>query len=151
MGLINGLVKAGIAKKLFDEARKPQNQAKVKRLLAQLQSGKSAPELIRAASCDPATCTARRAGRPRDAQRCVLRSGHSGSWRRRTYGHAAGRRQPRDVKRRSSLSSTADSSRRQAMSGIRTVVLPSVARSRSRSRSAAVGSAGRAASRRPPC
>jgi hypothetical protein len=40
MGLINGLVKAGIAKKLFDEARKPQNQAKAKRLLAQLQSGR---------------------------------------------------------------------------------------------------------------
>ncbi len=38
MGLINGLVKAGIAKKLFDEARKPQNQAKAKQLLAQLQS-----------------------------------------------------------------------------------------------------------------
>ncbi len=40
MGLINGLVKAGIAKKLFDEARKPQNQAKAKRLLAQLQRGR---------------------------------------------------------------------------------------------------------------
>ena len=39
MGLISGLVKAGIAKKLFDEARKPQNQAKAKQLLAQLQSG----------------------------------------------------------------------------------------------------------------
>ena len=38
MGLINGLVKAGIAKKVFDEARKPQNQAKAKQLLAQLQS-----------------------------------------------------------------------------------------------------------------
>ncbi len=40
MGLINGLVKAGIAKKLLDEARKPQNQAKAKQLLAQLQQGK---------------------------------------------------------------------------------------------------------------
>ena len=40
MGLISGPVKAGIAKKLFDEARKPQNQAKTKQLLAQLQSGK---------------------------------------------------------------------------------------------------------------
>ncbi len=39
MGLINGLVKAGIAKKLLDEARKPQNQAKAKQLLAQLQGG----------------------------------------------------------------------------------------------------------------
>ncbi|CAA9351183.1 MAG: hypothetical protein AVDCRST_MAG16-2374 [uncultured Frankineae bacterium] len=38
MGLINGLVKAGIAKKIFDEARKPQNQAKAKRLIAQLQN-----------------------------------------------------------------------------------------------------------------
>ena len=40
MGLLNGLVKAGIAKKLFDEARKPQNQAKAKQLLAQLQNSK---------------------------------------------------------------------------------------------------------------
>ena len=38
MGLINGLVKAGIAKKLIDEARKPKNQAKARQLLAQLQS-----------------------------------------------------------------------------------------------------------------
>ncbi len=36
MGLINGLVKAGIAKKIFDEARKPQNQAKAKELFAKL-------------------------------------------------------------------------------------------------------------------
>jgi len=35
MGLVSGLVKAGIAKKLFDEARKPQNQAKAKQLFAQ--------------------------------------------------------------------------------------------------------------------
>ena len=38
MGLINGLVKAGIAKKVIDEARKPQNQAKAKQLIAQLQA-----------------------------------------------------------------------------------------------------------------
>jgi hypothetical protein len=38
MGLISSLVKAGIAKKLYDEARKPQNQAKARQLLAQLQS-----------------------------------------------------------------------------------------------------------------
>ncbi len=38
MGLLNGLVKAGIAKKVFDEARKPQNQAKAKLLFAQLQA-----------------------------------------------------------------------------------------------------------------
>jgi hypothetical protein len=38
MGLINGLVKAGIAKKVFDEARKPHNQAKAKELFAKLQS-----------------------------------------------------------------------------------------------------------------
>ena len=36
MGLINGLVKAGIAKKVFDEARKPQNQAKAKELFRSL-------------------------------------------------------------------------------------------------------------------
>ena len=42
MGLLSGLVKAGIAKKVVDEARKPQNQAKARKLLAQLQdrSGK---------------------------------------------------------------------------------------------------------------
>ena len=38
MGLLSGLVKAGIAKKVVDEARKPQNQAKARQLLAQLQS-----------------------------------------------------------------------------------------------------------------
>lgn len=38
MGLINGLIKAGIAKKIVDEARKPQNQAKARRLIAQLQN-----------------------------------------------------------------------------------------------------------------
>jgi hypothetical protein len=38
MGLLSGLVKAGIAKKVVDEARKPHNQAKAKQLLAQLQS-----------------------------------------------------------------------------------------------------------------
>ncbi len=44
MGLINGLVKAGIAKKIFDEARKPQNQAKAKQLIAQLQrNGRKRP------------------------------------------------------------------------------------------------------------
>lgn len=34
MGFIGTLTKAGIAKKLFDEARKPQNQAKLKSLVA---------------------------------------------------------------------------------------------------------------------
>ena len=38
MGLLSGLVKAGIAKKVVDEARKPHNQAKARQLLAQLQS-----------------------------------------------------------------------------------------------------------------
>lgn len=38
MGLINGLVKAGIAKKVVDEARKPQNQARARQLLARLQA-----------------------------------------------------------------------------------------------------------------
>ncbi len=38
MGLLSGLVKAGIAKKVVDEARKPHNQAKAKQLLAQLQN-----------------------------------------------------------------------------------------------------------------
>ena len=38
MGLLRGLAKAGIAKKLVDEARKPHNQAKAKELFRQLQS-----------------------------------------------------------------------------------------------------------------
>lgn len=33
MSLFSSLLKAGIAKKVFDEARKPQNQAKAKELL----------------------------------------------------------------------------------------------------------------------
>ena len=32
MGMLGGLIKAGIAKKVFDEARKPRNQAKAKDL-----------------------------------------------------------------------------------------------------------------------
>ncbi len=32
MGLLSGLMKAGIAKKVLDEARKPHNQAKAKEL-----------------------------------------------------------------------------------------------------------------------
>jgi len=38
VGLVSGLLKARIAKKLFDEARKPQNQAKAKQLFAQASS-----------------------------------------------------------------------------------------------------------------
>jgi len=38
MGLLSGLAKAGIAKKVLQEARKPQNQQKAKGLLAQLQA-----------------------------------------------------------------------------------------------------------------
>ena len=38
MGLVSGLLKAGIAKKIYDEARKPQNQAKAKELLAQMRA-----------------------------------------------------------------------------------------------------------------
>ncbi len=37
MGLLNGLIKAGVAQKVISEARKPENQAKAKQLLAQLQ------------------------------------------------------------------------------------------------------------------
>ena len=38
MGLFSGLVKAGLAKKVIDEARKPQNQQKAKDLLAQVDA-----------------------------------------------------------------------------------------------------------------
>ena len=42
MGLLGGMMKAGIAKKVFDEARKPKNQAKAKEMFAKLQNkGKS--------------------------------------------------------------------------------------------------------------
>lgn len=40
MGLLTGLFKAGIAKKVIDEARKPQNQAKAKDLFRQFQARK---------------------------------------------------------------------------------------------------------------
>jgi hypothetical protein len=38
VGLLNTIVKAGVAKKLFDEARKPENQARAKELYRQLKS-----------------------------------------------------------------------------------------------------------------
>ncbi len=38
MGLLSGLMKAGVAKKVFDEARKPHNQAKAKELFTKLTS-----------------------------------------------------------------------------------------------------------------
>ena len=62
MGLLSGLMKAGIAKKVYDEARKPHNQAKAKELFTKLndrrtgrssgtstdQSTKQAPRSARA-------------------------------------------------------------------------------------------------------
>lgn len=38
MGLLSGMLKAGIAKKVFDEARKPHNQAKARELLRSVTS-----------------------------------------------------------------------------------------------------------------
>jgi hypothetical protein len=43
MGLLNGLLKAGIAKKVAQEASKPQNQAKARQLLSQLSRRRGAP------------------------------------------------------------------------------------------------------------
>jgi hypothetical protein len=43
VGLLNGLVKAGIAKKLLDEARKPANQAKAKAFYQQLRAKNKRP------------------------------------------------------------------------------------------------------------
>ena len=40
MGLLSGLLKAGVAKKLLDEARKPHNQEKARQLLQQMRSKK---------------------------------------------------------------------------------------------------------------
>ncbi len=37
MGILSGLMKAGIAKKVYDEARKPQNQARARQLVAQMR------------------------------------------------------------------------------------------------------------------
>ncbi|HVM28973.1 MAG TPA: hypothetical protein VM433_15050 [Mycobacteriales bacterium] len=34
MGLLGGMIKAGVAKKVYDEARKPHNQAKIKQMLS---------------------------------------------------------------------------------------------------------------------
>ena len=38
MGLLGGMLKAGIAKKVYDEARKPHNQAKAKELFRSVTS-----------------------------------------------------------------------------------------------------------------
>ena len=40
MGLLSGLMKAGVAKKVYDEARKPHNQAKAKDLYRSMRGGK---------------------------------------------------------------------------------------------------------------
>ena len=36
MGLLSGMIKAGIAQKVYSEARKPHNQAKAKQLFSKL-------------------------------------------------------------------------------------------------------------------
>ena len=36
MGLLGGMMKAGIAKKVYDEARKPHNQQKIKNAVSSL-------------------------------------------------------------------------------------------------------------------
>ena len=38
MGMLSGLLKAGVAKKVIDEARKPHNQQKIKNLIASAQN-----------------------------------------------------------------------------------------------------------------
>ena len=40
MGLLGGMLKAGIAKKVLDEARKPKNQAKAKELFRSMTDKK---------------------------------------------------------------------------------------------------------------
>ncbi|MCW2606666.1 MAG: hypothetical protein JWO60_1359 [Frankiales bacterium] len=40
MGLMSGLVKAGLAKKLLEQAQKPENQARAKDLLRKVKSKK---------------------------------------------------------------------------------------------------------------
>lgn len=36
MGLLGGMAKAGMAKKVYNEARKPQNQAKIKSMFSKV-------------------------------------------------------------------------------------------------------------------
>jgi hypothetical protein len=43
MGLFSKLAKAGIAKRIVDEARKPENQRKVKDLVAKARSRRANP------------------------------------------------------------------------------------------------------------
>jgi hypothetical protein len=43
MGLLSGLAKAGLAKKLIDEARKPHNQQKAKELFHSLRGKGGTP------------------------------------------------------------------------------------------------------------
>lgn len=40
MGLLNGLVRAGIAKKVYDEARKPQNQARIRQAVQKVAASR---------------------------------------------------------------------------------------------------------------
>ncbi len=42
MGLVSGLIKAGVAKKAIDIARKPENQRKAKELIASRRGKKGA-------------------------------------------------------------------------------------------------------------
>lgn len=41
MGIMSKVVKLGVAKKIYDEARKPENQAKIKQAVAKLQEKRS--------------------------------------------------------------------------------------------------------------
>jgi hypothetical protein len=46
MGLFSKLAKAGLAKKAWDEARKPENQAKLKSLVAKARSRRANPNAL---------------------------------------------------------------------------------------------------------
>lgn len=41
MGILNKVVVAGVAKKLYDESRKPENQRKIQEAMASLKARKS--------------------------------------------------------------------------------------------------------------
>ncbi|WP_202613732.1 hypothetical protein [Ornithinimicrobium cerasi] len=41
MGIFSGLVKVGLAKKVIDEARKPENQRKIKDVVAKARNRRS--------------------------------------------------------------------------------------------------------------
>jgi len=64
MGLLRMVTKAGIAKKVFDEARKPHNQAKAKELFTKLNDRRTGRSSGTASTTDQTAGVPRRRRRP---------------------------------------------------------------------------------------